>query len=119
MPRIKNGGKLLKRDRTVLLRRHNFKDCNMMTVAKSPAPASYRKCDNFEAGSTRLHVNLRYRQCLGESDGHDDHWRYCSHKLVPWKAMRRHRSRTGLSPSSARMRPAWSQNLMQYFMKTC
>src|SRR5204862_7820287 len=35
-PRELTGHPLLKRDRTVLLRRRNFKDCDMMTVAKRP-----------------------------------------------------------------------------------
>src|SRR5262249_51277580 len=74
MLRIKNGSELLKRGRTVLFRRRNFKDCDMMTVAKSHAPAFSRKCDNFEAGVHQAPRHLRCRQCLGESDGYDDHW---------------------------------------------
>src|SRR2546430_3900685 len=87
MLRIERGGKLLKRGRTVRFRRRNFKDCDMTTMTKGSASAPSRKCDDFKAGVHQTPRHLRCRQRLGESDGHDDHWRQCSHELVSRKAM--------------------------------
>ena len=59
-------------------------------VTKGSAPAPSRKCDNFEAG---VHQTTSGADNASANPmGHDDHWRYCSHKSVSWKAMQRHRS---------------------------